>query len=168
MLLRHEKGFILVEFIIIFSVLIGIVVLAIMFDEMSYVKNVTQPAAREATRYYAVHISQQGADPAAVLAEARKVAALNVQQFISAKPPWFDPATDVQINTISIGGDEYYRGTVIIHAPVYAPMARKLLGNPTASESSDVQEAWNRPLGHEYQSHYVIDIPGSAVFRREI
>lgn len=133
-----------------------------------FVKQTALQAAHEATRYYAIN-SPTNPDNNAVISQSRQVATQNITPFLRTKPLYYSPDTDVQFREISYGADNTYcQGTVTIHAPVAIPWIRKLLGRPAPAEPATNWQAFNSPLGRRAGTEYVIDIPASGFFKKEV
>lgn len=131
-------------------------------------KQTALQAAHEAARYYAIN-SPTNPDINAVIAQGRQVATQNIDPFLNTKPLYYSPNTDVQFQEIVYSPENTYcRSTVTIHAPVSIPWIRKLLGRPSEAEPAANWDSFNNPMGRNVGSEYVMDIPATGFFKKEV
>ncbi len=148
--------------------LLAILFIPIIQIQQVFVKQTGLQAAHEAARYYAIN-SPTNPDINAVITQSRQVATQNIDPFLNTKPLYYNPNLDVQFSEIDYGPDNTYcRGTVVIHAPVSIPWIGKLLGRPAEAEPAANWDSFNNPMGRNAGSEYVMDIPASGFFKKEV
>lgn len=148
--------------------LLAVLFIPIIQIQQMFVKQTGLQAAHEAARYYAINAAVNP-DINAVIAQSRQVATQNIDPFLKTKPIYYTPDTDVQFQEFFYGPDNVYcQGTVVIHAPVSIPWIRKLLGKPTGAEPAANWDSYNNPMGRDTGSEYVMDIPATGLFKKEV
>lgn len=168
-LIKDQRGSEVLEFAVVFPVIIGIIILGITFAQLAYSKAAVELAAREAARTYAVNINNN-VNGDEVIALARESAKSNFRGVIPLADRYFNPEADVIIDDCSLAegavvpdpAGDYCQSTVSVRVPIHTPWVRRLIGTSMPNDST-----WEDPLGEEMGTEYVFPIKGTAVFKKE-
>jgi Flp pilus assembly protein TadG len=168
-LINDQRGSEVLEFALVFPVIIGVIILGITFAQLAYSKAAVELAAREAARTYAVNINNNVSENE-VIALARESVKGNFQGIIPLADRYFNPETDVIITSGSLAGGtvipdstgEYCQSTVSVKVPIQTPWIRRLIGTGMPNDPT-----WDDPLGKAEGTEYVFPIEGTAVFKKE-